>query len=386
MQVGTRGVFVQQSPDSLISENLRLSLNKNNWRHVKKLSSNVALAITNKCNMSCKVCYARDDKGGFRFDEMAFETIKHILCQIGKNKKVILMGGEPTLRDDLFDIIQAVKLSGNMPLLCTNGIKLANKHYVDKLVLAGIKKIYFSIDGLDVNSTVCLRGDSTYHSLKLKALNNLKESNKIKVCLSSTIAGDINEEEIRNLLNFAIENNSFIKGIIFFPFNPIGWYQIPASAKLHSSDIINMLSKTTRNSLSKEYFDEFNRLRYNLDKLLNGFNKVFPLYKDSVYVKIIDRKIQQFIQVRDLRKINCYFERKTYYKLSKYVFQKDLWRFALQALIQPAFVEVVSYKKDGLNIRVDNIDLPTHDFSSLSGVTIALIEWQGDIFSTITTY
>jgi uncharacterized radical SAM superfamily Fe-S cluster-containing enzyme len=376
--------YVEQNIDAINYKNFKILINEHNWKYIRWRSSNIALAITNRCNMDCKACYIRNNKGDFGFDEMDFKTIKQILHRIGKNKKILLLGGEPTLRKDLFDVIRLVRLSGNIPILYTNGIKLADSLYVDKIVKSGVKKIYFSLDGLDVNNTVQLRGDSSYHYLKLKALKNLEKVQKIKVWISATVAHNINEEEVKNLLNFALRHNNFIKGFIFVPCTSIGWYQLPTSAQLSSSELIDILFQSTGGIIDYEYFYEFNMLRSNIDVVLNKIGKCFPLYRNSIYLNIKDGRFEQYISVKDLKKINNYLEKKSYFKLLKYVFRYNLWSFVFKALIHSEFTEMASYKRNGLHIMIDEINFPTYDPALLSKVTVTLSEWQNDIFAVIT--
>ncbi|MDP8253754.1 MAG: radical SAM protein [Candidatus Kaelpia aquatica] len=384
MQMKICNNYAKLDTSILDYEDLRIPINENNWRNIKKRSSNVALAITNRCNMFCKVCYAQNEEGGFSFDEMSLETIRQILSRIGKNKKILLLGGEPTLRDDLFDIIKVIKLSGNVPILYTNGIKLADENYVDKLIKAGVKKIFLSIDSLNENIATRLRGDSTCHYSKLEALNNLKRSGKIKVWLSVTVARNINEEEVKSLLDFALEHNNFIKGFIFTPCMSVGWYQLPTSAQLNSADLISILNKLTNGVLEHRYFYEFNLLRYNLNLVLNKIGNNFPLYRNSVYLNVEQKSFKELISVEDLKKINYCFEKKQYFGLLKYVFRYNLWLFVWQAIINPGSIEDISYRRPGLHIMIDEVKLPAVDLNSLAMTSITLAAWQSNIFAVYT--
>jgi uncharacterized radical SAM superfamily Fe-S cluster-containing enzyme len=82
---------------------------------------------TNKCNSTCKYCY-HDTSG----TEPTFESI---LLQCAENANLapfILVGGEPTTREDLPELLWAIRHIGPV-LISTNGIKLADLDYVKSL-------------------------------------------------------------------------------------------------------------------------------------------------------------------------------------------------------------------------------------------------------------
>jgi hypothetical protein len=82
---------------------------------------------TNRCNTTCKYCY--HDASG------AEPTAEDILTQCRENKNLspfILVGGEPTVRDDLPQLIRDMRGIGPV-MISTNGLKLADRAYIDEL-------------------------------------------------------------------------------------------------------------------------------------------------------------------------------------------------------------------------------------------------------------
>lgn len=378
--------FIESIRVNFYREEPFLPIEKIGWENIKKWASNISIGLTNKCNMLCNICCDRDSTGNFFFEDMDKETVKIILEKIGKNKKVFLSGGEPTVRDDLFDIIELISSSGNMPMIYTNGLKLADGRYIKKLSASGIKKVYFSLDGVDVNTTVQLRRDSIYHYLKLKALKNLKKDGKIKVWLSSTIAKNINEKEVKNLLNFAIEHNSFIKGIIFIAFSPVGWWQLPEGSELHPSDLMNLVMDASDGVVNHRYCLQFNHLRYAIFSFLKRFGRYFPLYENSVYLNIKNKQLTQIFSLEDLGKINKALENRRYLSLVRYAFNPQLWPFILQILYRPTFIEKFVYKRSGLHVMIDYLKPPPQEGVRLLGHTIKLIKRNNKIYCSQITY
>jgi uncharacterized radical SAM superfamily Fe-S cluster-containing enzyme len=290
---------------------------KGDWEYIKKKNTIIVLPITKMCNSDCKICFMKDR---LPYDEMSIDDIKDVLAKIGKNKKILLFGGEPTLRDDIFKIIRLIKKSRNIPTICTNGLKLADRSFVKKLKESGIKRILLSFDGFREEIYENLRGNSGHLYLKLRALKNLKDF-KIKVYLSSTIAYGVNENEISNLLKFAIRNNDFIIGINIYPATPYGKFDISIKKYLTPSDIVSMLEKASSGLITKEYVLEFKRLRMNLNRVLSKFKIFFPCYSyyhSHTLLKVENNQLKHFISLNDLKGVNEFIQNRKYLNLLVY--------------------------------------------------------------------
>lgn len=89
----------------------------------KKLES-VFLFVTGKCNSKCKMCFYASDMDK-KEKELTFEEIKRISETAGDFKRLWISGGEPTLREDLPEILEMFYTNNqvrdvNLP---TNGLK-----------------------------------------------------------------------------------------------------------------------------------------------------------------------------------------------------------------------------------------------------------------------
>jgi len=126
-----------------------------------------------------------------------------------KGKMILLTGGEPTLRDDLPEIIEFTRLQGKIPVLITNGVKLAKACYVKSLKRAGLAWVHFSFNGFNDTIYRKINGQPLY-ALKLKALRNLKKFG-LKTALSLLYVKGVNEKEIKKVFCFCLKNHSFIK-------------------------------------------------------------------------------------------------------------------------------------------------------------------------------
>ncbi|GHU44667.1 hypothetical protein FACS1894190_16240 [Spirochaetia bacterium] len=73
-----------------------------NSMDTKGILANVCIRLTRRCNLNCKICLASNS-----FDDMSIENVNksiEILTSLGM-QCVRLTGGEPFLRNDIFEII-----------------------------------------------------------------------------------------------------------------------------------------------------------------------------------------------------------------------------------------------------------------------------------------
>lgn len=97
--------------------------------------------ITQRCNQACKHCYAAGER--FRGDAAPQETIriidKILSLKNDFNIRITLTGGEPLLRDDVFEIASSLS-ENDIPIsLTTNGLLVCKN--IDKIIDSGIAYI-----------------------------------------------------------------------------------------------------------------------------------------------------------------------------------------------------------------------------------------------------
>ena len=100
----------------------------------KENVKSVWLTLNRNCNFRCPWCYANGTKYS-KDDVMDLDKLKDIIDLLGelKIKKVTLIGGEPTLYKDIFEVIKLFSDKGISFGLITNGCMLNSKSYVKKL-------------------------------------------------------------------------------------------------------------------------------------------------------------------------------------------------------------------------------------------------------------
>ena len=154
----------------------------------------VSMVVTNRCNYSCGYCDRWDGRGE-RLSTAAVLNMLDDMAAMG-TKRLILTGGEPLIRKDIFDIIRRGKTHGMRVNLNSNGTLVPK--FMHKLRM--IDGLTISIDGdRDVHDSI--RGEGAFDSA-LMAVRAAKDHPNIKVRLSAVIsARSIGAEDA--LLNIA---------------------------------------------------------------------------------------------------------------------------------------------------------------------------------------
>jgi heme b synthase len=118
----------------------------------------VAWELTRNCNLNCVHCRAAASRGPHE-GELTLPECKRVIDQIASfaSPTIILTGGEPLLRDDIFDIIEYGNSKGLRLVMAINGTLLTEeKAFLMKE--GGIKRVSLSLDGKDAKTHDAFRG------------------------------------------------------------------------------------------------------------------------------------------------------------------------------------------------------------------------------------
>jgi len=198
----------------------------------EQLPCSVLLEVTDRCNLYCPVCFA--DSGRARRQEPTLEKISWLLEQAIASagpSNLQLSGGEPTLRDDLPEIIEAASRVGySFIQVNTNGLLLASdKDYAKKLRDAGLSSVFLQFDGVDDTTYRALRGRALLEE-KLEAVRNCGES-ALGVVLVPTLVAGVNTGSVGAIVRQALHLAPTVRGIHFQPISYFGRFPQQASDK-----------------------------------------------------------------------------------------------------------------------------------------------------------
>lgn len=180
------------------------------------------LELTRRCNLECPVCYASAGKCG---DDPNIEDIERqydFLMAHGGPFNIQLSGGEPTLREDLPEIIWLGRQKGfTFFQLNTNGIRLAAEpDYAKSLKAAGLNTVFLQFDGMSDAVYEALRGRPLLRE-KLAAIESCAAAG-LGIVLVPVIAPGVNEEEAGGILRLAMTRMPYVRGVHFQPLSYFG--------------------------------------------------------------------------------------------------------------------------------------------------------------------
>ncbi len=161
----------------------------------------VAWETTRNCNLSCVHCRASAEKGPYE-GELDTRTAIRLIDQIAETAKpiVILTGGEPLLRPDIFELASYGTEKGLRMVMAPNGTLITEK-IAGKMVETGIKRISISIDGAGKDHHDSFRGVKGAYDEALKGLNFAREAG-IEFQINTTIT-QANLDQIPEILELA---------------------------------------------------------------------------------------------------------------------------------------------------------------------------------------
>lgn len=153
-------------------------------------------AITNKCNLKCLHCR------GMAEEELDDKAILRVAEEIPSLKPgwVIIEGGEPLLRQELFEIIEIIHWNKIKIYLISNGM-LLNKDIARRLAELDVK-LMISIDGADKESYEKIRKGASFEKLK-ESVAVATEYNILDSC--PVTIGSYNYQQIGKLFEFTKE-------------------------------------------------------------------------------------------------------------------------------------------------------------------------------------
>lgn len=143
------------------------------------------------CIFKCKMCYIWQRKD---LPMMSFEKIKEFidaLAEFTEGKvEINLVGGEPLLRKDIFNLIAVSSKHGLRTSLCTNGY-LIDYAMAKRLSESGLKALSISLDSLDEKTHDMLRGQEGSFKRIMQAFEHLSRfcSEEFKVNIQTVITG-----------------------------------------------------------------------------------------------------------------------------------------------------------------------------------------------------
>ncbi|MDP8298421.1 MAG: radical SAM protein [Candidatus Tantalella remota] len=232
----------------------------------------IDMIITNRCNLSCPMCYRRGPRGETSNDgegELSLEEIKKFISEVKGHRPVICLGGgEPFMRKDLIDIIKEIKSAGLKCILYTNAV-LMNEDRSQQLLDTGVDAVLVSLYawGIKHDSVVGEEGAFEKTRENLRAL--VRKRTKGTKILASTLLLPDNIDQIPEMIRALREvgvDGVKIEGLSFLTRE-----EYEKSAEHPEGMDISTSTRMREEYFSEEFADTVKALSADIQREFRGF-------------------------------------------------------------------------------------------------------------------
>ncbi len=239
--------------------------------------------LTRACMLACKHCRAKAQKKRHP-DELTTEEAYKVVDQLREFGEpyplLVITGGDPLMRDDVFDIIEYASKSGIRTAIAFSGTKLATKQRLEKLKEAGVARIAISLDGSTSEIHDYFRGVTGTFETSLEILEMAKEIG-ISRQINTTVT-TFNMLDLPNIMKIGIDYEIALWDVFFIV--PTGRAKVeymPSSQEFE--DVLNFLydvSKLTPLNVKSSAATHLRRVEQMRDK------GIYDLPRGELYYKL----------------------------------------------------------------------------------------------------
>ncbi|HOO72773.1 MAG TPA: radical SAM protein [Spirochaetota bacterium] len=174
--------------------------------------------LTKGCNLRCRHCRAEADDSLFE-GEASLEQIKGVMRQIASpyNPILVLTGGEPLYRKDIFDIASYASSLGLRTALASNGT-LIDRDVARRIKDSGVQRVSISIDGRDAETHDSFRGIPGSFDLALQGARFVREAG-VEFQFNCTVSRR-NVDQIEDILRLSEREGA--RALHIFMLVPVG--------------------------------------------------------------------------------------------------------------------------------------------------------------------
>ena len=176
--------------------------------------------VTRRCDLCCPLCFASSGASGVDrpFEELC-EEFRFVAEKQGSGI-LQLSGGEPTVREDLPELIRAAGGMGFAGIqLNTNGLRLAGEAgYTRRLKESGLSWVYLQFDGVDDAPYRALRGRPLADT-KRRAVERCAEAG-LNVVLVATLKPGVNVDRVGEIVRHPAPGTEDARGYLSVSVSP----------------------------------------------------------------------------------------------------------------------------------------------------------------------
>lgn len=155
----------------------------------------IIMDVTHRCNMTCANCYIPNRE----IPDLDAKWLVSMFARMPRGRFLRFVGGEPTLRDDLPELIRQARAHGHHPVVVSNGLRFANRDYVRSLKDAGLDIAYLSFNGGFDDELYWAIDEMRCAEKKRRAFENLRAEH-MYTSIGMIIVRGLNEHEAKPVL------------------------------------------------------------------------------------------------------------------------------------------------------------------------------------------
>jgi len=204
---------------------------------LRKPAGLAILEVTERCNLTCPMCYAYSSPSERDYSLEEIETrLDQLISVEGKGISLQISGGEPSVRKDLDIIAAMVKRKGFAQLeMVSNGIRLAREpDFAEKLARWGFTSVYLQFDSTRPADISKLRGEDLWN-VREKAVAAL-ERVKLPSTLAVPLFDGLNTDQIQQVIHFAWQHPDTVCAIAFQAATPFGRFEVNEESDMLNGD------------------------------------------------------------------------------------------------------------------------------------------------------
>ncbi len=217
--------------------------------------------LTNRCNLKCPICFAAAHSADYVY-EPTIDQVRDIV-EYAKEMNhpnivqgILNSGGEPTVREDLFDILKMERSLGiDYLVVATNGVRLSEDiEYFKKLRDLEIY-IYLQFDGVTADPYLKTRNRDLW-PVKQKVVESARKIGYDKIILVPTIAKGVNDSQIGDMIRYVADNSDVIRHIVFQPVSFSGRIDRTKlkEMRITTPDVMRLFEEQTKGEIKKSDF------------------------------------------------------------------------------------------------------------------------------------
>jgi uncharacterized radical SAM superfamily Fe-S cluster-containing enzyme len=262
--------------------------------------------VTSRCNLNCEYCFANANERPYQPTlHQLKETVSFLRKAQPLCNAILFSGGEPTLRDDLFELLDHARTERfDALMIATNGVRIAtDPNYAKELVKHGVGIIYLSFDGLDDSTNKYKKS----HRYIEKLMKNAREAG-LGIVLVPAVAKGVNNHQVYDIIKFAAKNIDIVRGVNFQPIGFSGRKEHDSMERYTIPDLCKDIEHQSNGKIKATDFfavDTARPLTHMLEAITSSeiidFS-IHPMCGSATYLFVRDGKIVPITDFLDVEK------------------------------------------------------------------------------------